>query len=495
MKKLFLILVVLMITVRLIASGTGVRAYISHAAFTIPGESPYMETYLSVLAKSLKFVKNQNDKFQSSVQVTLLIKQNNVIKDFRKFNLLSAEIEDTTNINFVMFDQQRIAVTNGSYNIEVNLVDNNRSNSAYSSTDSIHIDFQPNKLQLSDIELVESITQSATNGPLTKSGYDLMPYQDYFYPKSVNKLSYYTEIYNLSDAVGENNQALLTAEIHSFETGKPIEPFVVRKRLDASKVNLAFNEMDISNLPTGKYNLVISIRDRENKELANKSIFISRSNPGVKFNLNNLEQLAVQGSFVSHIQVPDSINEFIKMCTPIATMSERQFIDNLAMNSVSPVNQKFFYYFWIQRNEANPEKAWLDYYGNVQAVNQQFGTKRKKGYETDRGRVYLQYGPPNLRNKYTVNPDSYPHEIWQYYTLNDQTNVRFVFYTRELSTNDFSLLHSTMKGEVKDIEWQYVLKVSKKNMRPRERDYTLYSKPLDDGVFGERTGDEFLSPY
>ncbi len=46
-------------------------------------------------------------------------------------------------------------------------------------------------------------------------------------------------------------------------------------------------------------------------------------------------------------------------------------------------------------------------------------------------------------------------EIWQYYNLPDgQRNKKFVFYTIDIVTNDFQLVHSDAIGETSNYRWQ-----------------------------------------
>ena len=72
--------------------------------------------------------------------------------------------------------------------------------------------------------------------------------------------------------------------------------------------------------------------------------------------------------------------------------------------------------------------------------------------------MYLQYGPPNIISESYNEPSSYPFEIWQYYQLPDgQRNKRFVFYTTDLITNNFRLLHSDAIGEVYNYKWKVFL--------------------------------------
>jgi len=53
-----------------------------------------------------------------------------------------------------------------------------------------------------------------------------------------------------------------------------------------------------------------------------------------------------------------------------------------------------------------------------------------KVMKTDRGRVYLKYGPPNIISRKLYEPSSYPYEIWHYYVLGDnQRNKNSFFIT------------------------------------------------------------------
>ena len=82
-------------------------AYLSHATFNIPGNSPYLETYLEIIGNTIVYKQNAGGKFQGSVQVTMIIRQDSVIKDYRKYELLSPELDDTTAIALNFIDQQR----------------------------------------------------------------------------------------------------------------------------------------------------------------------------------------------------------------------------------------------------------------------------------------------------------------------------------------------------------------------------------------------------
>ena len=114
--------------------------------------------------------------------------------------------------------------------------------------------------------------------------------------------------------------------------------------------------------------------------------------------------------------------------------------------------QKFFYGFWKNRNPLNPELAWNNYKRLIASVNKSFSNGQFKGYLTDRGRVYLQYGPPNTRNKEYLSNTQKPFEVWHYYSIANQRDCSFVFTHRSLG-NNMDLVLSNVDGENTNFEW------------------------------------------
>lgn len=118
--------------------------------------------------------------------------------------------------------------------------------------------------------------------------------------------------------------------------------------------------------------------------------------------------------------------------------------------------------FWIAMAKKTtptqkPYDLWLSYKAQVQLVQKKFGILRMPGYETDRGRVYLQYGSPSSMIQEESSPSEYPYEIWVYDKIQNYSNKRFIFYNPDLANNSYILLHSDMYGEVQNYRWQHDL--------------------------------------
>ncbi len=491
MKKTLLILLFSGIVFTGFSKPDNLRAYFSYSSFFSPEHGPYLETYISVLGSSVVYTKKENGKFQGTVLITMLFKQHDSIRDFRKYELSSPEVEDTTTLDFGFLDQQRIPLPAGSYDYELSISDKNRNKPPFIVKQVISLDFPKDKIRVSGIEIVESFKKATEVNALTKSGYDFIPYLSDYFPPSISKLTYYAEVYNSSALLAADEKFGVCTSIQSFETGKLVSDFQKVKREGPRPVNVVFGEFDISNLPSGNFNLMISIRDKDNKEISSNSFFFQRNNPSAQFNMSDLSGIDISNSFAANYRSADTLREFVRMLFPISSANEKLFIKSQSKTTGLEILQQFFYTFWLNRDSKNPVGAWNTYYDQVLAVDKEFRATNKKGYETDRGRVFLQYGPPNARSQQYDEPRAYPYEIWQYYKIGNQSNRKFVFFARENATGDFELLHSDALGEVFNPRWEIAL---------HQRDTDRFNSPQnidrmsEDPYWGKRSDDYYNNP-
>ncbi len=451
------------------AFAANLEARFNYAKYYAPDDGPYIETFMTVIGNSATFVKNENNKFQASVAITYLFKQNGEVVDFRKYNLMSPEVEDTSLSMPNFIDIQRISLANGAYNLEVIIQDVNRKSAANDSTgtgmakpfkmtDVFTIDFNDKTVQISDIAFIESFTKTSTPNVLSKSGYDMVPYVSNYFPENISEMIFYSEIYNLLDIVGAENKVLLKYYIESYETKQAIDKYNKFQRLQADKVNVVFSKFDIKDLPSGNYNLVIEIRNQQNEVLVDKRYYLQRNNPGAQFAFQDLDALDINATFIGSVTSMDVMRDYILCVQPIAESREKKFSENLLLSEDITLMKQFFFNFWVARNALNPEQEWAGYKLVVDNVNREFSTMITKGYATDRGRIYLQYGAPNIMRERKHEPETYPFQIWQYNELNGKMNQKFLFYNNSFADQDYQLLHSNVLGEMQTKNWIYYLR-------------------------------------
>ena len=457
----FIFVVILLISTSFNVFAKKLNAVYAYSTFYSAEEGPFVETYLLVDGKSAQYSVNEKNLFQATIEVTMVFKQNDSIVAFKKYQLLSPETADTTKIDFNFLDQQRTLIPNGTYDLELTILDKNSKNKPFFNIEKVIVNLNKKELIISDIELIESMKKTEKTNILSKSGFDIIPYIINFYPKNIEKISFYSEIYNATSVLGENEPFLINYYLESWETQLPMVKFNRVKRETTKGTNVIIGEFLLNDLPSGNYNLVIAVKDKNNETKVSKKLFLYRSNPDVKYNESDFKNIDLSMLFVSKMKNLDTLTDYLKSLYPISTELERVFANNSLKRDDLPSMQKYFYNFWYTRNPSNPEKAWRDYFAELQKVNKMYRTGNRKGYETDRGRVYLQYGEPNTISKSENEPSAYPYEIWHYYNLRNQTNRRFVFYTEELATNDYELIHSDALGEINDPRWQ--IKIHKRD--------------------------------
>jgi GWxTD domain-containing protein len=452
MKKSLYFLIIFFLP--FITEGSNLWAFLTYSTFNSP-EGPYIETYLSVAGNSVKYNKTVNGKFQATVNVLITFKQNSEIKAFKKYELNSPEIDDTTKVNYEFVDEQRFQLPNGTYDFELQITDKSKLVQPVPYSQSVVVDFPSDKPSFSGIQLVKSFAKSEVPKTISKSGYDLVPYVYNFYPGNEGKIIFYSELYNMDKILPDGQKFVLSFFIESFETHMTLFEFARVKKDIVRPIGVILAEFNIENLATGNYNLVLEARNQQNEIIASQKIFFQRSNPQAKLTFTDLTSENAINTFADRITQLDSLKEFISCTFPISSGMERAFIKDVLKTSSQQELQQYFYGFWLRRNQNNPEQAWLTYKMQVKIADYNFKTPVKKGYQTDRGRIYLEYGPPNTRSERPSEPSTYPYEIWHYYTLsNSQRNKKFVFYSPDMVTNDYFLLHSDAIGEIHNYRWQ-----------------------------------------
>ncbi len=447
MKKI-LFLFLLIPSINLIAQ---VQATFNLKRFS-SAEKPYIETYLEVYSNSLELKALDSNHMISGVDIVQIIKDSGKkIIDFKKYTISDTLVKDQFYENII--DLQRFQLNNGNYNIEIQISDKHSSNEAQIHNEDFQIDFNDNLIQISDIELLDYYWKTNDVSETSKSGYSMIPLvTDYFSPE-FNKLAYYFEIYNADKYLKEESSYILLQSIKIRETGNIAGQFNKLKKIKANRITPILNSFNIDNLPTGNYDLVIQIRDQSNDLILEKKQAFQRTNNLININLDYLNAVNINNSFTEKLPT-DSLTEFINCLSPIASPNELMIIDRKIDNMSDSTKRQFFYSFWFNQNNINPQKDWEDYKLQVKKIDRLFSTKVRKGYQTDRGRIYLKYGAPNNIIDRPNEPTAYPYQIWHYYKIGKFNNKRFVFYMPDLVTNEYTILHSDVPGEFYNSKWQ-----------------------------------------
>lgn len=442
-----------------------VRASFDFKQFYIPGGDFFIETHLSFDGRTLVWNPLTEETSIAAVQATLILTKGDEVIDYKKVRINSLPETNGSSSDFI--DVQRIVAPPGDYQLEINLLDlNDPSGIPAVFTQDIHIELTEAKPCISDITFVEAYAKATEKTELTKSGMDILPLISDFFPSEVEKIVFYAEAYNSNLASIEGDKYLLTYALWGPD-GEVTETRRYKRR-ETAAVTPIFESVDITDLPTGNYQLVIEMRTPDNTELASKSISFNRQ--------ANIEKdfaaIANKDSYVAQPGLafanPDSIRSYVSWLYPIAMNVERGTIDSQVKANDTEVLQNFFQSFWENRAPEDPIGEWMKYVKDVWHVNKKYKSPVLDGYRTDRGRVYLQYGKPNTIVIRHNTPNVFPLEIWHYYKIERFNDKRFLFYSRNVANFDFALLHSDMLGEVQNHDWPTLIRTKNNDLRPTD---------------------------
>ena len=441
---------------------SNVTVYFNYGVFSSINTKPYLETYLTISGNSVKYLPKK-DGYQASVSINWqIIKGTEMVKQ-STYNLFSPIVNDsTTTPSFI--DNQRFSLPNGEYILKFEITDNANPTQKTTHTEKITVSINRElKINGSDIQILESYSKSKSNSALSKNGYDLIPYTINYFPKNQNFLKFYFEGYNVDTVLGQNTKFVYTYSLENAETLSKLNNFSGFQKQKSNKINPLLAQFDITQLPTGNYNLVIELRDSTNTVKYQKKWFFQRNSDAKE--IKEEEVTNTIDDFFKSFNSVDTLKEFIECIWPISKTAERSWQQTQIHNKNVTTMQNYLIDYWKAKagDTLNPFKLWKSYYQEVIESKAMFKCGKQKGYYTDRGRVYLQYGKPSQRGQYPSSNDTYPYEIWQYYRIYDKTtnhfftNKRFVFVNFGIADECYELIYSEIRGEKNDPNWKYRL--------------------------------------
>jgi GWxTD domain-containing protein len=436
-----------MTLIPLFSSGQKFKVNLNYHLFHIPNETSYIELQFLFDGKGLVYKSTDKGTYQALIGVNIYFTGSDTLVK-RNYAFTSDEYTDSLSYDKNIYNVVRVPLQNGKYQMEISLFDKNTPNpDTLSFNDKIKIDYNQNLVSFSDIMPIGYFTQATTSDNFSKHGIEYMPYFSQYYPANITRLTFLTEIYHTDNVISGNDFVIHSYIVRDNEQkalSSQYERWEAAKKTD---IHVLFQSFQIDSLPSGNYHLKIEVRDRKDTLHAYTSCFFQRNNPFLQ-----------QDHSARTDSLPyDTLKLYLDYIYIIADMEERSFIDNISPEKYNEI-EDFFNYFWYKRNRENPHEEWYRYYNQVMRVNYNYSTLNYKGYKTDRGYYYLKYGPPSDIEYEHSEVNGPPYEIWTYNVLSDgQVNVIFVFYNADLTTKDFSLLHSTARGEIHTENWKEIL--------------------------------------
>lgn len=431
---------------------------ISYGRYFPSPDQSVLETYYVFSGNSVTLIPNEEGLPQGSIRVEISFYQKDSLTGMHAFMIRTPAGGD---VQQFFTHTERVGIEPGIYDVHLKVTDHNNENESHNFNVRINLN-GPEKAGLSDVNILAEFQKAQPGSLISRAGYDLIPFVpkgSFVFSDNMPKLQFYTELYNRTSADDTIYPFITKFYIERAEEPGPLPRLSGFQRIDrTTEVTPMLKSFDISDLPSGNYFFVIEVISQKNKIMDSQSIYFQRINAETESQLAYMEvdksQISEQlkGTFVDLYINEDSILSFVDFLHPIADFQERRAIESLTEEADTEKLKLFFYTFWSKKHPFDAYEKWNNYYAEVRHVNKLYGMRVLPGYQSDRGRIYLQYGPPSLVEDRRFETGTYPFEIWQYDQLKsnstrDQIDRIFVFVDREVNTNRYRLVHSTAQGE------------------------------------------------
>ena len=428
-----------------------------YCAFKYDNQKLYLEFYYSFNQQQLTFIKSDNGyEAAGELNLEVIDKDENKAVIQKRYKV-PVNVQDTIGYNKAakLTGQVNFLLDSGNYVFKIKATDFNNPVDTAVSEDNLDLNRFPQKsVSLSCIQVSANIKKSADkNSIFYKNTFEIVPNPDRLFGNNLSTLYYYFEIYNLKkDNI--TNDFFIESDITDLNSNKLKTE--VKKFLLKNESKVEYGSFDISDLPTNSYILDISVIDDKNKTVVknSKKFFVYNSDTSAV----NYEKYA--GNYVyseyANYSGDQLENEFSKV-KYIATESEKGQFENLKNVNAK---RKFMYDFWKSRDRTpnTPKNEFkLEYFERIAYANANFRYNFREGWQTDRGRIYVTYGKPDDVERHPFEAEQRAYEIWKYDSV--EGGVEFVFVDLSNAMNDYGLVHSTARKELRDDNWRSRLRI------------------------------------
>lgn len=421
------------------------RAYVDNKQFYAPSVGNYIEFNFQFVGYTLNY-KGVEDGLIGDLLVETSVRNADSIVSAQAYRLNSPLMRDSLIEDF--YDVQRYQLEPGDYQFNIKLTDLLSDKEPLTAVMPIKVEDLSESISISDIAVAETATIGDPSSIFFKSGYNIIPRLSSYYPKELNAIPVYMEVYNsglLGDSTFQIEQSLIDGM-----SGAILPEFLKVNEYKADEVVPVFQKIKLDDVPSGTYVLSYSILNAGGVKLATQQYDFERTNE-VEINLL-AEDVMIDPKFQESIP-QDSIGYYLESLIPISRPSEVKGIVATLKSHNDDEARQHIQQFWAVTAKYNAYEEWLAYKAQIKLVERLYGNNFQEGFETDRGRVYLQYGAPTNIISREVSTQEYPYEIWVYNKIGRFSNRRFVFYNPDLVNNAYRLLHSDMIGELKNDAW------------------------------------------
>lgn len=316
-------------------------------------------------------------------------------------------------------------------------------------------DYTNNDLSISDIELAYKITlldegDTLSENPLNKSNRKVIPNPSVRFINSDSMMYFYAEIYNLKFGKETDKEYYVSCRVEDL-AGSVVSDYGRKRYLKPGDNALISSAIDVYDLPEGQFKLILEVEDSEDQSIVSRSKLFELL----------YETYEIAPSVAEENFTVEDAKLMEKVIRYYAEESEKNLYKAADLEGKKEILKRFW-----QARDPDPDTRLNEFkneaFRRFAYVNEKFSVQmidRSDGWNTDRGRVYMIYGPPDEIESYPSAIASEPYERWTYHNYSNQGYIFFIFVD-DSGYGNYILKHSTADGEITDPEWENKLETA-----------------------------------
>jgi len=419
--------------------------------------------------RSLKYVKNKAGFYKGTSSFAIAI--NDSIHNYfgDRLDLNTPDLPDSSRFDQSFSTVKVFSLPAGKYEVDMVIFDPNSSDTTKEKLSfSIEIVDAGKNAVLSDLILTNPGFFNSTRS-IFDQGITAMRPSD-FYAKNDSLLQFYSEAYGLTNKIANGTPLISRVRILEQSSKGSLDEFGKIKRITSSEKMAYITDLVIRKLPSGNYILIWDLIDTNGVILAKSFRNFKKSNPDLKSEFSESDPIASDDQLTAQINklTQAECAHLVASLLPISKNSDHPTIEYLRKRGTDSELRNFLISFWSKRSGQNAFKELGQYRILLATADKLYSTQTMKAYQTERGRIFLSYGKPDIvENEYSdrkrkamQNLNTIPYEVWYYYSLESpikQSDVMFVFVQQNRGNSNYRLIHSSAIGEVRNGEWRSLI--------------------------------------
>lgn len=367
-------------------------------------EKNNLEVYCQISNSDLSFVTNDSG-FNARFEISALLydTEGNFIEEVSTIRKIQApDYETTLSANLSTFIQLNFHIQPGEYKLKLDVTDL-YAQTSFSKEQQVKISgFSDTELMMSDIQVASRLKQSEESTKLVKSGYKVLTNPTRTFDSTNERIFFYFEAYHLSIA-NENKHSDFQLEYSVQNENNEIVKAYSNPLASPKNDCGLYIPLTISSLKGGEYSLSIKITDNATgKSVSQKTNFRIYRSP------LETEYFAFE--------------EILEMLAMVADEQEMTYLKQVNETEREDALKEF----WKSKDQtpATDENELMnEFYQRIAYAEKNFTVSEQPGWKTDRGKVLVKYGEPDMLYKAPSDGRWQRYERWVY----TKQNLTFMF--------------------------------------------------------------------